>query len=97
MSAKALRALWVQGEDLVQSDPNETHVREALGKLDLLVVQELFLSETARLAHLVLPAAGALEQEGTFTNAERRIQMVRPAVPAPGEAHKATGVRVRPL
>jgi formate dehydrogenase alpha subunit len=81
-----LRALWVQGEDLVQSDPNETHVREALGNLELLVVQELFLSETARLAHLVLPAAGALEQEGTFTNAERRIQMVRPAVPAPGEA-----------
>ena len=85
-AAGRLRALWVQGEDLAQSDPNETHVREALGRLDLLVTQELFLSETAELAHLVLPAAGALEQEGTFTNAERRIQHVRAAVPAPGEA-----------
>jgi formate dehydrogenase alpha subunit len=81
-----LRAMWVQGEDVVQSDPNETHVREALARLDLLVVQELFLSETARIADLVLPAAGALEQEGTFTNAERRIQLVRPSVPPPGLA-----------
>jgi formate dehydrogenase alpha subunit len=82
----SLRAMWIQGEDIVQSDPNETHVRDALGRLDLLVVQELFLSETARLADLVLPAAGALEQEGTFTNAERRIQRVRRAVAPPGQA-----------
>ena len=59
-----------QGEDIVQSDPNERGVLEALERLDLLVVQELFLSETARYAHLVLPAAGYLEQDGTFTIAE---------------------------
>lgn len=81
-----LRALWVQGEDLAQSDPNESHVLAALGRLELLVVQELFLTETARRAHVVLPAAGALEQSGTFTNAERRVQRVRPALAPPGEA-----------
>ena len=81
-----LRALWIQGEDVAQSDPNETAVRAALARLDLLIVQELFVSETARYAHLVLPAAASLEQDGTFTNAERRIQRVRAAVPPPGEA-----------
>jgi formate dehydrogenase alpha subunit len=81
-----LRALWIQGEDVAQSDPDETRVLEALEALDLLVVQELFLTETARRAHLVLPAAGFLEQDGTFTNAERRIQRVRRAVAPPGEA-----------
>jgi formate dehydrogenase major subunit len=81
-----LRALWIQGEDVAQSDPNERHVLDALRALDFLVVQEMFLTETARHADLVLPAAGYLEQEGTFTNAERRIQHVRPAVAAPGSA-----------
>jgi formate dehydrogenase major subunit len=81
-----LRALWIQGEDVAQSDPHESHVLAALRSLDFLVVQEMFLTETARLADLVLPAAGYLEQEGTFTNAERRIQHVRPAVAAPGSA-----------
>jgi formate dehydrogenase alpha subunit len=81
-----LRGLWIQGEDVAQSDPGEVHVLDALGRLELLVVQELFLTETARLAHLVLPAAGFLEQDGTFTNAERRIQRVRRAVPPPGAA-----------
>jgi formate dehydrogenase major subunit len=84
--AGELRALWVQGEDLAQSDPDETRVLEALERLELLVVQELFMTETARRAHLVLPAAGFLEQDGTFTSGERRIQRVRAAVPAPGEA-----------
>jgi formate dehydrogenase alpha subunit len=81
-----VRALWIQGEDVAQSDPCEGEVRAALERLELLVVQELFLSETGRYAHLVLPAAGALEQDGTFTNAERRIQRVRAAVLPPGEA-----------
>ena len=81
-----IHALWIQGEDVVQSDNNETHVREALSNLDFLVVQELFFSETCHYAHVILPAAAALEQEGTFTNGERRIQHVRPAVPPPGEA-----------
>ena len=81
-----LRGLWVQGEDLAQSDPNHQHVIEALERLDLLIVQDLFPCETMRYAHLVLPAAGALEQSGTFTNGERRIQRVRAAVAPPGEA-----------
>lgn len=81
-----LRALWVQGEDIAQSESRQDQVIAALQRLDLLVVQDLFLCETARYAHLILPAAGALEQEGTFTNAERRIQRVRPAVSPPGQA-----------
>ncbi|HZO99995.1 MAG TPA: formate dehydrogenase subunit alpha [Terriglobia bacterium] len=81
-----IRALWIQGEDIVQSDPHQAHVIEALSNLDFLVVQELFLSETTPYADLVLPAASVLEQEGTFTNGERRIQLVRPAVRPPGEA-----------
>lgn len=81
-----IHALWCQGEDMLQSDPNETHVRKALSSLDFLVVQDLFFCETARYAHIILPAAGALEQDGTFTNGERRIQHVRPAVRPPGEA-----------
>jgi formate dehydrogenase alpha subunit len=85
-AAGRLRALWVQGEDLAQSDPNQTHVIAALERLELLVVQELFMTETARRAHVVLPAAGVLEQSGSFTNAERRVQRVRPALPPPGEA-----------
>jgi formate dehydrogenase alpha subunit len=84
--AGSLRALWIMGEDVAQSDPDETRVLEALAALDFLVVQELFETETARHAHVLLPAAGYLEQEGTFTNAERRIQHVRPALPPPGEA-----------
>ena len=72
------------GEDVAQSDPDETRVLEALAALDFLVVQELFQTDTARYAHVLLPAAGYLEQEGTFTNGERRIQHVRPAVAPPG-------------
>ncbi len=84
--AGTVAGLWIQGEDVAQSDPNQTKVIAGLKKLELLVVQELFMSETARYAHLILPAAGALEQDGTFTNGERRIQLVRPAVKPPGEA-----------
>ncbi|MFI5315620.1 MAG: molybdopterin oxidoreductase family protein, partial [Myxococcota bacterium] len=81
-----LRALWIQGEDIAQSDPNQSRVCEALSRLEFVVVQELFPSETQAFAHLVLPAAGWLEQDGTFTNAERRIQRVRAAAAPPGEA-----------
>ncbi len=84
--AGSLRALWIQGEDVAQSDPDQRRVEEALSKLEFLVVQEIFPSETTAFAELVLPAAGWLEQEGTFTNAERRIQRVRAAVAPPGEA-----------
>ncbi|MDX1661207.1 MAG: formate dehydrogenase subunit alpha [Gemmatimonadota bacterium] len=81
-----VRAMWMQGEDVAQSDPYEAHVIEALESLDFLVVQELFMTETARRADVVLPAAGYLENEGTFTNGERRIQRVRRVVDPPGEA-----------
>ena len=84
--AGSLRAMYVFGEDIAQTDPNTHHVVKALRALDFLVVQELFMSETAKLAHVVLPGASFLEKTGTFTNAERRIQKVNQVVAPPGEA-----------
>jgi len=81
-----VRALYVMGENPMLSDPNVTHVEEALRNLDFLIVQDIFLNETAQLAHVVLPAAASLEKDGTFTNTERRIQLLQPVLPAPGEA-----------
>src|SRR4029079_7844913 len=78
--AGTFRAMFVQGEDLAQSDPNQQHVRAALSALDLLVVQDLFLNETAAYAHVFLPGTSFLEKDGTFTNAERRINRVRPVM-----------------
>ncbi|WP_020670407.1 formate dehydrogenase subunit alpha [Amycolatopsis nigrescens] len=74
------RALFVQGEDIAQSDPNTKHVTAALAALDLCVVQDLFLNETAKFAHVFLPGTSFLEKDGTFTNAERRINRVRPVM-----------------
>lgn len=74
------KALWLMGEDLAQTDPNTNHVVAALKELDLLVVQEIFMTETAKMAHVVLPAASFLEKSGTFTNGERRIQRVQQVV-----------------
>lgn len=85
-AAGTLRGLWVQGFDLAQSAPYEAATLAALQRLELLIVQDIFFCETCRYAHLVLPAAAALEQDGTFTNAERRMQLVRPVVSPPGEA-----------
>jgi formate dehydrogenase major subunit len=84
--AGKLKALWIMGEDLVQSDPNTNKVVSALQSLDLLIVQEIFLTETAKLAHVVLPGASFLEKEGTFTNGERRIQAVHKVVEPVGDA-----------
>jgi formate dehydrogenase alpha subunit len=81
-----VRGLFVLGEDVVQTDPDANAVVRALESLELLVVQEIFLSETAKLAHVVLPGASFLEKDGTFTNGERRIQRVRKALEPPGEA-----------
>jgi len=75
-----LKAMWVIGEDIAQTDPNTHHVVAALNKLDLFVVQELFMTETAKLATVVLPASSFLEKSGTFTNGERRIQRVNAVV-----------------
>jgi formate dehydrogenase major subunit len=76
----SFKALFVQGEDIAQSDPNTAHVFAALGALDLLVVQDLFINETAKFAHVLLPGTSFLEKDGTFTNAERRINRVRPVM-----------------
>lgn len=81
-----LKALYVIGEDMAQSDPNTNKVISALKSLDLLIVQELFMTETSKLAHVVLPGASFLEKEGTFTNGERRIQKVQKVVEPIGEA-----------
>ncbi|EON24489.1 MULTISPECIES: formate dehydrogenase subunit alpha [Nocardioides] len=82
----SFRGLYVQGEDIAQSDPNTSHVYASLKSLDLLVVQDLFLNETAQLAHVFLPGTSFLEKDGTFTNAERRINRVRPVMaPATGK------------
>lgn len=75
-----LKALWLMGEDVVQTDPNTNKVIAAMEQLDLLVVQELFITETAKYAHVVLPGASFLEKSGTYTNAERRIQKVQKVV-----------------
>jgi len=74
------KGLYVQGEDVAQSDPNTRHVENALKSLECLVVQDIFLNETARFAHVLLPGSSFLEKNGTFTNAERRISMVRKAI-----------------
>ncbi|WP_329544485.1 formate dehydrogenase subunit alpha [Streptomyces sp. NBC_01356] len=71
------RGLFVHGEDIAQSDPNLKHVTAALEAMELVVVQDLFLNETAKFAHVFLPGASFLEKDGTFTNAERRINRVR--------------------
>jgi formate dehydrogenase major subunit/formate dehydrogenase alpha subunit len=79
-------AMYIMGENPLLSDPDQAHARQALESLEFLVVQDIFLTETARLAHVVLPAACFAEKEGTFTNTERRVQRLRTAVDPPGEA-----------
>ncbi|MBM4020071.1 MAG: formate dehydrogenase subunit alpha, partial [Planctomycetes bacterium] len=83
-----LRALYVMGENPMLSDPDLHHVEEGLRKLDLLVVQDIFLTETARLAHVVLPAAAFAEKDGTFTSTERRVQRVRKGLEPLGQARQ---------
>ncbi len=85
-----LKALWIIGEDVVQTDPNTNKVMKALNNLDMLVVQELFMTETAKLATVILPGASFLEKSGTFTNGERRIQRVNQVV-EPLEGTKTDG------
>ncbi len=81
-----LQALFVMGENPMLSDPDQGHARKVLEGLELLVVQDIFLTETAALADIVLPAACYAEKEGTFTNTERRVQRARKAVESPGTA-----------
>ncbi len=81
-----LKAMYIFGEDVAQTDPNTTHVIRALESLEFLVVQEIFENETTRYADVVLPASSFLEKSGTFTNAERRVQLVAAAIDPPGDA-----------
>ncbi|MEU2287516.1 formate dehydrogenase subunit alpha [Streptomyces sp. NPDC013178] len=81
-----LRALWVIGEDVCATDPDANRVAQALNACPLVICSELFLSETAWHADVVLPVASWLEKDGTFVNFDRRFQRVRPAVPPPGQA-----------
>jgi formate dehydrogenase major subunit len=85
-----LKALWLMGEDVVQTDPNTNKVIAAMDNLELLVLQELFLTETAKHATVILPGASFLEKSGTFTNGERRIQRVNKVV-EPIEGTKSDG------
>ena len=78
----SFKGMYVQGEDLAQSDPDTQHVTAALRALECLVVQDIFLNETAKFAHVFLPGSSFLEKDGTFTNAERRVSRVRKVMPA---------------
>lgn len=81
-----IRAMYLMGENPVLSDPDANHAEHCLRQLDFLVVQDIFLTETAALADVVLPATSWAERLGTYTNSERRVQFIREAVPPPGEA-----------
>ena len=83
-----LKALYIIGENPLVSDPDLSHVEAGLGRLDFLVVQDIFLTETAARADVVLPAACFAEKDGTFSNTERKVQRVRKAVDPPGEARQ---------
>ena len=85
-AAGELKALYIVGENPLVSDPDLNHVEKSFAKLDFLVVQDIFLTETARLADVVLPSCCFAEKEGTFSNTERRVQRVRKAVDPPGES-----------
>ena len=74
------KGIYIQGEDIAQSDPNVKHVKEALSSMEMVIVQDLFINETAQFAHVFLPGTSFLEKDGTFTNAERRINRVRPVM-----------------
>lgn len=81
-----LKVLYIHGEDPVLSDADIKHTKEALSRLDMLIVQELFMTDTAQCADVILPSAGWGEQEGTFTSGERRVQVLRKAQEPPGDA-----------
>ncbi|MEX0614545.1 MAG: molybdopterin-dependent oxidoreductase, partial [Methylophaga sp.] len=83
-----LKGLYVMGENPAMSDPDVNHARQALAELDLLVVQDIFLTETAYLADVILPASGFPEKTGTFTNTDRQVQLGRKALDPPGDARQ---------
>ena len=86
MYERTIKGAYIMGENPAMSDPDQNHTREALSRLEHLVVQDIFLTETAAFADVILPATAFPEKDGTFTNTDRRVQLGRRAVPAPGEA-----------
>ena len=86
--AGTISGMYIMGENPAMSDPDVTHAREALAKLDHLVVQDIFLTETAKYADVVLPASAWPEKDGTVTNTNRQVQMGRKALPLPGQARQ---------
>ncbi len=89
-----IKAMYVLGENPAMSDPDVDHARDALAKLDHLVVQDIFLTETANYADVILPASAFYEKSGTVTNTNRQVQMGRPAVTPPGEAREDWAITV---
>ena len=87
-----IKALYIMGENPFLSDPNMNHVAHALNEIEFLVVQDIFLNETAQLADVVLSGVSFAEKEGTYTNTERRVQRVRTALPIRGEARRDLGI-----
>ena len=83
-----IKAMYIMGENPAMSDPDQTHARQALANLDILVVQDIFMTETAAFADVILPASAFPEKDGTVTNTDRRVQMGRAAVPMPGDARQ---------
>ncbi|SLN72308.1 Formate dehydrogenase H [Roseovarius albus] len=83
-----IKGMYIQGENPAMSDPDVEHARDAFAKLDLMVVQDIFLTETANYADIILPASALYEKNGTVSNTNRQVQRVRPAVPPPGEARE---------
>ena len=86
--AGEIRGMYIMGENPAMSDPDVQHAREALAKLEHLVVQDIFLTETAFLADVILPASAFAEKTGTFTNTDRRVQLGRQVIEPPGEARQ---------
>ena len=83
-----IKGMYIQGENPAMSDPDADHAREAFAKLDLMIVQDIFLTETANFADIILPASALYEKNGTVSNTNRQVQRVRPAVAPPGEARE---------
>jgi len=83
-----IKAMYIQGENPAMSDPDVEHARDAFAKLELMVVQDIFLTETANFADVILPASALYEKSGTVSNTNRQVQMVRPAVAPPGDARE---------
>ena len=92
--AGEIKGMYIMGENPAMSDPDSDHAREALAKLEHLVVQDIFLTETAWYADVVLPASAMAEKVGTVTNTNRQVQMGRPALPLPGDARQDWGIIV---